>query len=307
MSKIAIFLTSEGGDARPELEHGLKAGGFRIDRSLTYDEARDHFEGLGEQEGVFIFSAFRGNSQAAPGPVSVDLPVKTLLIEMLMHQLTNIVKDQESLTSTLVDMLRTGAWLTDERFRRQILTMHEVSQQHVDILNLMSNVTTDDSRGPCLLREAVDRTCKLLSSALAHREIEVDVDVDVDIHLGIPIQALVMVLCNLVGNAKEAIVRARESDRRAGRITIVADNREPRHILCRVIDDGVGVPEELRERIFEEGVTTKELKGERSGGQGLPLSVRALGSSGANIELTDSKPGETVFTIRFPKLSKEAK
>ena len=304
MSKIAIFLTTDGDDMRPKLETGLRASGFLIDRALTYDEARDLFEGLGAHEGEVIFTALRHDEPLAVQPAA-ELPVKTLLIEMLMHQLANIVKDQESVTSTLVDMLRTGVWLTDERFKKQIVAMHDMSTQHVNILDLMSDVVADNSTMPCQLWEAVDRTCKLLSSALLHRQIEIDNRVASDISLGVPIQALVMVLCNLVGNAKEAISDARERGRSAGKIIIVAEYEDAEHILCRVIDDGVGVPEDMRERIFEEGVTTKQTKGGRRGGQGLPLSVRALVSSGANIELTGSKPGETVFTIRFPKLSKE--
>jgi signal transduction histidine kinase len=299
VSKIAIFLTTEGDDMRPKLEAGLRASGFLVDRVLTYDEAPELFEG------EVIFTSPRHDEPPA-APQAAAVSVKTLLIEMLMHQLANIVKDQESVTSTLVDMLKTGAWLTDQQFKKQIIAMHDVSRQHVNILDLMSDVVADNSTGPCQLREAVDRTCKLLSSALLHRQIEIDNRVAPNISLGVPIQALVMVLCNLVGNAKEAIGDARQRGRSAGKIMIVTECEDPEHVLCRVIDDGVGVPEDMRERIFEEGVTTKQTKGGRRGGQGLPLSVRVLVGSGANIELTGSKPGETVFTIRFPKSAKEA-
>lgn len=71
--------------------------------------------------------------------------------------------------------------------------------------------------------------------------------------------------------------------------------RHPLVIAARIIDDGPGIPEELRDRVFYPLVTG------RHGGTGLGLSIaqQAVSQLGGLIECT-SQPGKTVFTVLIP-------
>lgn len=94
---------------------------------------------------------------------------------------------------------------------------------------------------------------------------------------------------SLVKNAIDAL------QGREGTITLHVD-QEADAATIRVMDDGPGIPGELRRRIFEPGITTKT-----SGwGIGLALARRVVEDShGGELILESSEPGAT-FLIRIP-------
>ncbi|MDQ4127497.1 MAG: ATP-binding protein, partial [Actinomycetota bacterium] len=99
---------------------------------------------------------------------------------------------------------------------------------------------------------------------------------------------------NLIDNAADAV------DGR-GRITIKAFESADRVVVV-VADDGPGIPREAQGRVFEPFFTTKEV----GAGTGLGLDVvrRVVAGHGGEVSV-ESKPGETRFTVRLPKNSKE--
>ncbi len=67
-------------------------------------------------------------------------------------------------------------------------------------------------------------------------------------------------------------------------------------VEVKVKDDGRGIPDEIKQRIFEEGFTT-------AGGSGLGLYIvkRLMEKYGGSIEVEDNFPCGTVFILRFLK------
>jgi signal transduction histidine kinase len=103
---------------------------------------------------------------------------------------------------------------------------------------------------------------------------------------------LAWALENLVKNALDALAG------RGGTITIRAFRRDPGWITIHVKDTGPGVEPEIRERIFEPGVTSKE----GGWGVGLSLTRRIVERiHDGRIELVRSNARGTVFQIRLPE------
>ncbi|MHA6308011.1 sensor histidine kinase DpiB [Hafnia paralvei] len=74
-------------------------------------------------------------------------------------------------------------------------------------------------------------------------------------------------------------------------------------VIVEVADQGCGVPESLREAIFEQGVSTKtEDVGEH--GIGLYLIASYVGRCGGVITLEDNEPCGTLFSVFIPKVKK---
>jgi two-component system nitrogen regulation sensor histidine kinase GlnL len=122
---------------------------------------------------------------------------------------------------------------------------------------------------------------------------------------------LIQAFLNLAKNAAEA-ARARGDGR--GEITLTtgfhhgARRRRPDGVKAagvplevRVQDNGEGVPDALRENLFEPFVTGK------AGGRGLGLALAAkiVASHGGQIDF-DSEPGRTVFRVRLPAAPADA-
>ena len=103
---------------------------------------------------------------------------------------------------------------------------------------------------------------------------------------------LTWALENVVKNALDALAG------RGGRISIRANKAlEPGWIEVRVEDDGPGVIVDIRDRIFEPGVTTKS----GGWGVGLALSRRIVeGVHRGRIEVLDTRGGGATFQLRLP-------
>jgi signal transduction histidine kinase len=99
---------------------------------------------------------------------------------------------------------------------------------------------------------------------------------------------------NLLDNAADAV------DGR-GRITIKAFG-DGDWVVVEIADDGPGIAREARGRVFEPFFTTKEV----GAGTGLGLDIvrRVVAGHGGEVSV-DSKPGQTRFTVRLPKINRE--
>ncbi len=104
---------------------------------------------------------------------------------------------------------------------------------------------------------------------------------------------LTWALENLVNNALDAL------GGKGGTIRIQAREDGSRGVVVSVSDTGPGVSTDLRDRIFEPGVTTKA----RGWGVGLTLSRRIVESMhGGRLELGHGDLGGATFRIRLPSV-----
>lgn len=73
-------------------------------------------------------------------------------------------------------------------------------------------------------------------------------------------------------------------------------------IVIEIKDNGPGIPENERERIFERFYRLDDSRARDTGGTGLGLAIAKEGvvMHGGSIEVTDSEKGGSVFTIRLP-------
>jgi two-component system nitrogen regulation sensor histidine kinase NtrY len=104
-------------------------------------------------------------------------------------------------------------------------------------------------------------------------------------------------LTNIVKNATEAIAAVPPDTLGKGRI-VVAATRDGDTISIDVIDNGLGLPKENRNRLLEPYVTTRE----KGTGLGLAIVGRILEEHGGGIELRDASdkiPGQRGAWMRM--------
>ena len=117
-------------------------------------------------------------------------------------------------------------------------------------------------------------------------------------------EQLIQAVLNVVRNAAQALTAGAPGERPAGVITLrtravrqvtLLRQRHRLALELQVIDNGPGVPEDIRERIFNPLVSG------RDGGSGLGLSLAQtfVQYHRGTIEC-DSRPGRTVFRILLP-------
>jgi len=94
---------------------------------------------------------------------------------------------------------------------------------------------------------------------------------------------------NLIDNAIDAVSEG-------GRVEVKA-TREQNSVRVRVIDNGPGIPAEIRERIFDPFFTTKAVG--KGTGLGLDIVRRLVQRNNGEIEI-ETQPGQTEFRVTFP-------
>jgi len=111
-------------------------------------------------------------------------------------------------------------------------------------------------------------------------------------------QEITRVMLNLFTNAFHALKeRAQKEKGFSPLITIITGNSE-KHVHVIVRDNGIGIPQAIRDKIFQPFFTTKK-SGEGTG-LGLSISYDIIKAHGGELKV-DSKEGEyTEFTILFP-------
>lgn len=104
---------------------------------------------------------------------------------------------------------------------------------------------------------------------------------------------VISIIGNLLDNAIEATQRA-PIPHEPVEVMIKLNDRE---LIIEVADQGIGIKPEIRERIFERGITTKT-QGDH--GIGLYLIESYVTQAGGLIEVADNTPRGTIFSLFIP-------
>lgn len=151
-------------------------------------------------------------------------------------------------------------------------------------------------------REPVRERCPIdaiISEAhLTFAEVFARKDVEVNIALSeappcvlVDSQSLYRCLLNLLTNAADAVS---EGD---GVVTLTTRESPPGTLEICVSDNGPGVPEDIRERIFDPFFSTK---GSRGTGLGLAVTRKIILEHGGTLEVFDAEEGGALFRILLP-------
>ncbi len=140
------------------------------------------------------------------------------------------------------------------------------------------------------LRHAVQEPVVLFREG--HPEIQYDLKLpEKPILMSFDIRLMTRAVTNLVKNASEAIEAVKEADGKAkgwkGRIETIVTPQSDR-VTIEVIDNGVGLPKQNRNRLLEPYVTTKGHKGT---GLGLAMVQKITEQHGGTLSLEDAPQG----------------
>lgn len=143
---------------------------------------------------------------------------------------------------------------------------------------------------PVDVGQSLGHTLAVLSAKARHKSVSVVVDVPSDLPA---VQGFVgelnQIWANLIDNALDAAPEA-------GRVEVTAQ-RDGAGVVVHVVDDGPGIPADVRERIFDPFFTTKPVG---SGtGLGLDIARRLVRRHNGEIDV-ESRPGRTEFRVRLP-------
>jgi signal transduction histidine kinase len=143
---------------------------------------------------------------------------------------------------------------------------------------------------PVDLRQGLADTSAILAHKARTKSASLTVDAPDGLARAVGIGGeLNQVWMNLIDNALDAVGDG-------GRVTVSARAEGP-SVVVRVIDDGPGIPEDIKRRIFDPFFTTKPVG--QGTGMGLDIARRLVESNNGRLDF-DSKPGNTEFRVALP-------
>lgn len=147
------------------------------------------------------------------------------------------------------------------------------------------------------VRDAVDRTLKLLGAELSATGTRLSVEEDPAMpKVRIDAERFRQVLLNLIRNAVEAMGNGGELRIRVTTNEVARGSAGTSWVELQVHDTGPGIPPEVAKHLFVPFVTTKD----RGTGLGLAISQRIVAGAGGHIDVR-TEPGKgTTFTVRLP-------
>lgn len=246
------------------------------------------------------------------------------MVAGVSHELrnpANYVSNNLRLVEKHLDRLKTGLgelidpaepdnhqaleWLAEEFGGAAKLLVHGVEgidriRRIVD--SLVNFARLDEAeRKPFALEQVVSDTLRILQpkwplcpQVLVEGEASLTLD-------GHPLKVS-QVIMNLVDNALYAASERHGPERARVRILV---RREPGEVVIEVSDNGSGVPDDLRERIFDPFVTSKPIG--TGTGMGLAVSWAAANEHGGRLTLATSSPAGSTFRLTLPLPADEAR
>ena len=143
---------------------------------------------------------------------------------------------------------------------------------------------------PVNLMRGLDNTVAVLRSKARGKSVTVSVEAQPDLPRVRGFAGeLNQIWGNLIDNALDAVPDS-------GRVDVTAV-REGEHVVVRIVDNGAGIPAEVRERIFDPFFTTKPMG--HGTGLGLDIVRRLVRHNDGQIAV-ESQPGRTEFRVSLP-------
>ncbi len=188
--------------------------------------------------------------------------------------------------------------LTEEKDVDMRARYAELVQRQVELINTMTRETLAFARGErklwvrkVYLHKFFIEMAEQLKRELEEKKIDVELVLKDRGVFRFDASKVQRAIHNLARNAAEAI------GAEGGRVQIIVDRREDGSLELTVIDDGPGIPDEIRAQLFAPFATHG-----KKGGTGLGLAVvRSIVEDHGGHVTVESEPGNTVFTLVFPE------
>jgi PAS domain S-box-containing protein len=306
----------EKGDA--ELADGLK--NLSKDQSLLFTKKR-HYRKGGRPFFVNINMSFAKYGEmdvivAATTDITEVVEKETQLIQAgkmttlgvmaagMAHEINQPLNVIQVCADFFLKMLRKGQKIEDEDLKTMandiVANVERASGVIKHVRDFARQSEPVNSR--VNINDPINDVFKVLGHQLKVHDVEVELELDPDVpDIFAEHNRLEQVFINLVSNAIDAMDekgnRPEISDKEK-RLTIKSF-AENGHVCIKVTDTGVGMSEEVKNKIFEPFYTTKKVG--KGTGLGVSISYGIIQDYKGSIEIESEVGKGTTFTLTFPK------
>ncbi len=214
------------------------------------------------------------------------------LTSQIAHELNNPIY---GIMNTL-ELLKTEIPPESKRRRILELSLSEIQRLSEMLRNMLSfSKPEEEKRRPINIGDLIEGILMVMEKQMKEFNIRVETSFDPDIpEIMASTNQMRQVMLNLFKNAKEAMPK--------GGTLFVRTSREGNRVLIRIRDTGTGIPEDIRDKIFDAFFTTKQkVKGV---GLGLSVCYGIIKDHGGDIKVESEEGKGTTFALSLPMESR---
>ncbi|WP_170864358.1 sensor histidine kinase [Fodinibius roseus] len=229
----------------------------------------------------------------------------TRIMNMVVHDLRNPLTGIKGISS----MLRSDEKLADEH-KKMIGLIHDSSNHAMELINELmdSNILEELENGykskkkeRTEMRPFLKRCVDVLQFRAREKGQTIELDFEGDATVSLNRDAMQRVIGNLISNAIK--FSHRDSTIR------LSMEHSTETVLLSVQDNGIGIPNDLKEEVFDMFTEAKRqgTSGEQSFGLGLSISKQIVNAHGGSIWLESEEEKGTTVYIELPLISQDSK
>jgi PAS domain S-box-containing protein len=210
------------------------------------------------------------------------------LTSQIAHELNNPIY---GIMNTL-ELLKTEIPPESKRRRILELSLSEIQRLSEMLRNMLSfSKPEEEKRRPVKIDELIEGILLVMEKQMRESNIQVETSFDPDIpEVTASTNQMRQVVLNIFKNAKEAMPK--------GGTLFVKTSKKDHRVLIHIQDTGIGIPEEIKDKIFDAFFTTKQkVKGV---GLGLSVCYGIIKDHGGEIKVESEAGKGTTFTISLP-------
>jgi len=224
------------------------------------------------------------------------------LVRVLTHEIMNSITPVASLAKTAVDLV--------EDTKEQVKGQANVLEYLDDIASAVQTVARRSdglmhfvgsyrklTRLPApkkikvKVAECFTQVIQIAKQEMHGKELQFTVDIEPnEIEVNADPTMLEHILINLVKNAQQAMQHTESP-----LITMTARINRRSQVLIEIADNGLGIDDDLKRKIFVPFFTTKK----EGSGVGLALTRQVMNAHGGAVKVTNSEAGGALFTLVF--------
>ena len=210
------------------------------------------------------------------------------LTSQIAHELNNPIY---GIMNTL-ELLKTEIPPESKRRRILELSLSEIQRLSEMLRNMLSfSKPEEEKRRPVKIDELIEGILLVMEKQMKESNVQVEVSFDPDVpEIMASTNQMRQVMLNILKNAKEAMPK--------GGTLFVRTSKKDHRVLIHIQDTGIGIPEEIKDKIFDAFFTTKQkVKGV---GLGLSVCYGIIKDHGGEIKVESEATKGTTFTISLP-------
>ena len=213
-------------------------------------------------------------------------------VDKMIHDRERLLGDVSHELRSPLSRIKVALALLPDDSKHQLIGRNVVEMQNlIEVLLERERIGVMTAN---LNRQPVDLTvmCKQIISSFSDRQPAIRLEAADAVNLEADEALLAMLLRNLLDNALKF------SDEDSGPVVVSIEVTEDKTTRLTIADEGKGIPEDQRERVFEPFVKLDPARGHRSGyGLGLNLCQRITEAHGGAMTTHANPRGGTVFRV----------